>query len=159
MSSGEVTLLKKKKHTEIQCDYDGLTKEELVRIVRGWKFLFLFYWPIFGQLKFESADVRKSRHGLHFRIFVKNQIPDWMIPFIQLCLRSHRAREVLNLTRVLTPELQDGHEFNVLYNTKYQMIPDGLIQTGEETPQPRLTAQVTRIVKGFSKRRKRRVKK
>jgi hypothetical protein len=147
------------KVTLLKPDFDWLTKEELLRIVRGWKFLFLFYWPVFGQLKFQMAEVRKSRHGYHLVLWVRNNIPDYLIPFLQLCLRSHRAREVLNLTRVLTPALRDGHEFNVLYDTKYRIVPDGLELVGYETPQPRLTKQVTRIIKGFRKRRKRKVKK
>jgi len=159
MSSKLVLLQKPKKRTEIKVDFDGLTKEELLRIVRGWKFLFLFYWPIFGQLKFQRAEVRKSRHGHHLIIWVRNNIPDYLIPFLQLCLRSHRAREVLNLTRVLTPELNDGHEWNLLYDTKYRIVEDGLELVGKEVPQVRLTQQVTKIIKSFSKRRKRKVKK
>lgn len=144
-------------HT-IMLDFDHITAKQLIQTVHRWRIVWTYFWLSFGRLKLRNLVVSKTSHGWHIEITVANLLPNLLLPFIQLCLRSHRAREILNLNRILDPALQDGHPWDLLYQRKYAFTPDGLKQTGEEKPQPRLTEQVTRIVKGFSRRSKRRLK-
>jgi hypothetical protein len=133
--------------SEIMLDFDNCTRSRLLRLIRSrWRFLFRFSWPLVGRLRVQSTDIKRTRHGYHVRIRVKNKIPSWELNFLQLALGSDYRRECMNLRRIIS--CKQMRSWNVLYAFKFNNRGD---ITSRERPDARLSRRTTDIVKGFQK--------
>jgi hypothetical protein len=137
--------------TEIKLDLDHVSRKGLLRLVRKrWRFLLAFTWPKFGKLRVKSVDVRRTRHGYHVRLFVKNKVRDQALNFLQLALGSDYRREAFNFRRLSV--LKRMKPWNVLYAWKFN---SQVRITSYETSDKRMARQILRIIKSFRKRSKR----
>jgi hypothetical protein len=128
-------------------DFDDCSRSRLLHLIRSrWGFLFRFSWPLVGRLRVQHADVRRTRHGYHVRIRVKNKIPSWELNFLQLALGSDCRRECMNLRRIKS--CKQMKSWNVLYAFKFNNRGD---VTSREKLDLRLSRRIADIVKGFQK--------
>lgn len=133
--------------SEIMLDFDNFSRAGLLRFVQShWRFLFRFAWPLFGKLSVRHVDVKKTRHGYHVRIRVKNKIPKRELNFLQLALGSDYRRECMNLRRIIS--CKQMKSWNVLYAFKFNSKGD---ITSQERPDTRLARKVRSLIEGFQK--------
>ncbi|MGO9646150.1 MAG: hypothetical protein ACLPY5_15570 [Candidatus Bathyarchaeia archaeon] len=139
--------------SEIKIDFDNYSPQQLLRFIwPRWGFIFRFHWPGFGRLRVKSIDVRKTRHGYHIRIYVKNKIPSRELNFLQLAFGSDYRRECMNLRRIIA--VKRMKTWNVLYQYKFNARGD---LTSSETTDSRLTKKIAGLVKIFQRRKQSRV--
>ena len=133
--------------SEIMLDFDNYSRAGLLRFIRShWWFLFRFAWPLFGELSVRHVDVRRTRHGYHVRIRVRNKIPKRELSFLQLALGSDYQRECMNLRRIIS--CKQMRIWNVLYEFKFNSKGD---ITSQEKPDRRLARKVRGLIRGFQK--------
>ena len=131
--------------SEIKLDFDNYLSQQLIRFIRSrWRFLFRFRWPGFGRLRVKGVDVRKTRHGYHIRILVKNRIPSRELNFLQLALGSDYRRECMNLRRIIA--IKRMKSWNILFRCKF----NGRWKvTSRETSDARLAKKIAGLIKVF----------
>jgi hypothetical protein len=130
--------------TEIKLDFDNLTEKGLLELIRSrWRFLFRFGWPSFGRLRVRSVDVRRTKHGYHVRIAVKNYIGKRDLNFLQLALGSDFRRECLNLRRIIA--CRQMKVWNVLFEYKFN-------RRGDLISRERLDVLLSKKILGLIKR-------
>jgi len=135
------------KFTEIKLDLDNYSRPKLMRLIQSrWRFLFRFRWPGFGRLRVQSVDVRKTRHGYHIRILVRNKIPKRELNFLQLALGSDYRRECMNLRRIIAVKRMKS--WNILYQFKFNSRGD---LTSTESPDARLAKKIAGLIKTFQR--------
>ena len=133
--------------TEIKLDFDNLTEKGLLELIMSrWRFLFRLRWPGFGRLRVRSVDVRRTRHGYHVRIIVRNNIGKRDLNFLQLALGSDFRRECLNLRRIIA--CHQMRVWNVLYEAKFNSRGD---ITSTESPDAQLSKKIAGLIKAFQK--------
>ena len=143
----EVTGLNSSDRSEIMLDFDNYSCVGLLRLIQShWRFLFQFAWPLFGKLSVRHVDLKKTRHGYHVRISVRNKIPKRELNFLQLALGSDYRRECMNLRRIIS--CKQMKSWNVLYAFKFNSR-GGI--TSQERHDTRLARKVRRLIKGFQK--------
>ena len=131
--------------SEIKIDYDNYSPQQLLGLIWSrWGFLFRFRWPGFGRLHVRDVDVRKTKHGYHVRIFVKNKIPNRELNFLQLSLDSDYRRECMNLRRIIA--VKRMRSWNTLYHYKFN--GRGHL-TSHETSDARLAKKIAGLIKTF----------
>jgi hypothetical protein len=130
--------------SEIMLDLDCSLSSLLHLVHSRWRFLFQFRWPLFGRLRVQRVDVRRTMHGYHVRIRVKNKVPCKELNFLQLALGSDYLRECMNLRRIVS--CKKMRPWNVLYDFKFNNRGD---ITSRERPDARLSRSIADIVKGF----------
>lgn len=131
--------------SEIKLDFDNYSPQQLMHFIWSrWRFLFRFRWPVFGRLHVKGIDVRKTRHGYHIRIWVKNKIPSRELTFLQLALGSDYRRECMNLRRIIAVNRMKS--WNILYQYKFNGRGD---LTSHETTDARLTKKIAGLIKIF----------
>jgi hypothetical protein len=142
--------LHSKTYSEIMLDFDNYSRAGLLRFIQSrWHFPFRFHWPLFGKLRVQRIDVRRTRHGYHVRIGVKNIIPKRELNFLQLVLGSDYRRECMNLRRITS--CKQMRPWNVLYDRKFNSRGD---ITSREKPDIRLARKVHGLIKEFQKARR-----
>ncbi|MGO9643956.1 MAG: hypothetical protein ACLPY5_04325 [Candidatus Bathyarchaeia archaeon] len=135
--------------TEIKIDLDNYSRQQLMRFIWSrWRFIFRFRWPGFGRLQVQSVDVRKTRHGYHIRIWVKNKIPSRELNFLQLALGSDYRRECMNLRRIVAVKRMKS--WNILYRYKFNGRGD---LTSHEISDTRLANKIAGLIKAFQSRK------
>lgn len=134
--------------SEIKLDLDGLhSRRSLLRYVSShWWFPFQFDWPIFGRLRVQRVDVRKTSDGYHIRMLTKNEIPPRELNFLQAILGSDPKRECFNHRRLA--EIKTMRVWNVLYWFKFSSRGDFLMH---EKPDTRMARRIAALIKGFQK--------
>jgi len=131
--------------TEIKLDLDNCSGPHLMRFIWSrWGFLFRFRWPGFGRLRVKDVDVRKTKHGYHVRILVKNKIPSRELNFLQLALGSDYRRECMNLRRIIAVKCMKS--WNILYICKFTGRGDFI---SCETSDARLAKKIAGLIKIF----------
>jgi len=135
--------------SEIKLDLDNCSPSRLLSLARSrWLFLFRFDWPLFGRLRVQSVNIRRTKHGCHVRILVKNRIPGRELSFLQLALGSDYRRECMNLRRIIS--IRQMRSWNVLFAFKFNNRGD---VTSRERPNARLSRRIAKFVKDCSERR------
>ena len=136
--------------SEIMLDFDNFSRAGLLRFIQShWFFLFRFSWPIFGRLSVRHVDAKRTSHGYHIRISVRNKIPKRELNFLQLALGSDYQRECMNLRRIIS--CKQMKVWNVLYSFKFNSKGD---ITSQEKPDTLLARKIRTIIKGFQKMRR-----
>jgi hypothetical protein len=127
-------------------DFDrNCSRRSLLRQVYSrWLFLLTFDWPLFGRLKVRDIDVRRTRHGYHVRIRVKNRISSRELNFLQLAFGSDFRRECMNLRRLIS--IKQMRSWNVLFEFKFNNRGD---ITSRERPDTCLSKKLTKFAKGL----------
>ena len=139
--------------SEIKLDLDNYSPQQLIRFIWSrWGFIFRFRWPGFGRLRVKSIDVRKTRHGYHIRIWVRNRIPSRELNFLQLALGSDYRRECMNLRRIISVKRMKS--WNILYHYKFSGSGD---LTSHETSDARLAKKIAGLIKTFQRWKQSRV--
>ena len=134
--------------SEIKLDLDNYSPQQLIRFIWSrWGLIFRFRWPGFGRLRVKSIDVRKTRHGYHIRIWVRNRIPSRELNFLQLALGSDYRRECMNLRRIISVKRMKS--WNILYHYKFSGSGD---LTSHETSDARLAKKIAGLIKTFQTR-------
>lgn len=134
----------------VQLDVDRLTQDELVEMVRQrWPFLLRFTWPKFGKLRIKSLNVRKTRHGWHIRIYVKNKVQGVALAFLQQAFGSDFRRECYNFRRIM--EIKQMKSWDLLYAWKFNG-QDQIISY--ESPDPVLSRQLLKLARQFRSHKK-----
>ena len=133
--------------SEIKLDLDNFSRDGILRLIRSrWRFLFQFSWPLFGRLRVQRIDIRKTTHGYHVRIRVKNKIPKRDLNFLQLALGSDYRRECMNLRRIIS--CKQMKSWNVLYAFKFNSRGD---ITSHERPDDQLSKKIAAVIEGFQR--------
>jgi hypothetical protein len=132
---------------EIKLDLDNCSRRGLLRLVRSrWRFLFQFSWPLFGKLRVQHVDVRRTWHGYHVRIRLKNKIPKHDLNFLQLALGSDYRRECMNMRRINS--CKQMRVWNVLFAFKFNS--EGNITSRERTD-AQLSKTIANVIRRFQK--------
>src|SRR5208282_6578807 len=100
----------------------------------------------------KDVDVRKTKHGYHVRILVKNKIPSRDLNFLQLALGSDYRRECMNLRRIVAVKRMKS--WNILYQYKFNGRGD---LTSNEIPDARLAKKIAALINTFQKWKQSRV--
>jgi hypothetical protein len=135
--------------SEIKLDLDNCSRAGLLRLIRSrrWRFLFQFRWPRFGRLRVLKASVKRTWHGFHVSIRVRNRIPKRDLNFLQLALGSDYRRESMNLRRIVS--CKQMKSWNILYSYKFNGRGDF---TSREDYDARLSRQISHALANLQRK-------